>query len=255
MDTIDFSCMRSAGALARETLEMIAQHVQPGATTNALNTLCHDFIVDHGAVPAPLNYKGYPKSICTSVNHVVCHGIPNDRPLQEGQIVNVDVTVYLNGHYGDTSRMFAVGAISKGAQKLLDVTHEALILGLRAARDHARLGDIGHAIQTFVESHRFSVVRDYCGHGIGREFHTSPSVLHYGEPNTGTHLKPGDCITIEPMVNMGKPDTKVLPDDWTVVTRDRSLSAQYEHTLGFTENGIDIFTMSQSDKTLFGFST
>lgn len=243
--------MRAAGALARATLDMIAQHVKPGVTTNALNDLCHAFIIANNATPAPLNYKGFPKSICTSVNHVVCHGIPNNRTLQEGQILNIDVTVCLEGHYGDTSRMFAVGEISRAAQRLMDVTHAALIQGLKAARDFQRLGDIGHAIQSFAESHRFSVVRDYCGHGIGRQFHTAPSVLHYGEPNTGEKLLPGMCITIEPMINAGKADTKVLLDGWTVVTRDRSLSAQYEHTLGFTKSGIEVFTMSEQDQVIF----
>ena len=247
--------MRAAGQLARATLDMIEAHVQPGVTTNTLNDLCHTFIIDHKAIPAPLNYKGFPKSICTSVNHVVCHGIPNDRPLREGQILNIDVTVCLEGHYGDTSRMFAVGSITRAAQKLMDITHEALIRGIHAARETRQLGNIGHAIQSFAEQHHFSVVRDYCGHGIGRQFHTSPSVLHFGEPNTGDTLPSGMCITIEPMINNGRYETKVLSDDWTVVTRDRSLSAQSEHTLGFTDSGIEIFTMSEKDKQAFGFSS
>lgn len=244
--------MHAAGTLARDTLNMLEEHVIPGVTTNTLNDLCAQFISTNGAIAAPLNYKGFPKSICTSVNHVVCHGIPNDRPLQEGAIVNVDVTVCLDGHYGDTSRMFAVGKISRSAQKLLDVTYQALILGLQAAQKTRCLGDIGHAIQSFAEKNHFSIVRDYCGHGIGRVFHSDPCVLHYGQPNTGHILSPGECITIEPMINMGDHPTKVLSDGWTVVTKDRSLSAQYEHTLGITETGIEVFTMSQEERILHG---
>jgi methionyl aminopeptidase len=240
----DFAPMRAAGRLAAETLDMIAPHVRPGVTTGELDQLCHDFIVSHGAIPAPLGYRGYPKSICTSINHVVCHGIPGDRRLIEGDILNIDVTVILDGWHGDTSRMYVAGKPSLRARKLMDVTYESLLRGIAAAKPGNTFGDIGHAIQTYVESHRFSVVRDFCGHGIGRTFHAAPNVLHVGRPGEGPMLKPGMFFTIEPMVNIGRPDVKVLDDGWTAVTRDRSLSAQYEHMIGITETGCEVFTLS-----------
>ena len=240
----DFSGMRAAGQLAAATLDMITAHVVPGVTTGRLDALCHDFIVSHGAVPAPLNYRGYPKSICTSINHVVCHGIPGERRLVDGDIVNIDVTVILDGWHGDTSRMYAAGTPGTRARVLLDVTYESLMRGLAAIRPGATLGDVGHAIQAYVEQQRFSVVRDFCGHGIGRKFHEAPNVLHFGRPGEGPVLKPGMFFTVEPMVNAGRPEVKVLDDGWTAVTRDRSLSAQYEHMVGVTEDGCEVFTLS-----------
>ncbi|MSP02335.1 MAG: type I methionyl aminopeptidase [Acetobacteraceae bacterium] len=240
----DFAGMRVAGRLAAETLDMIQAYVQPGVTTASLDKLCHDFIVSHGAIPAPLNYRGFPKSICTSINHVVCHGIPGDRRLIAGDVVNIDVTVILDGWHGDSSRMYAAGQPSTKARNLMDVTHEALLRGIAAVKPGATLGDVGHTIQVFVEGHRFSVVRDFCGHGIGRRFHEPPNVLHFGRPGEGPVLKPGMFFTIEPMVNAGRPEVKVLDDGWTAVTRDRSLSAQFEHMIGVTETGCEIFTLS-----------
>ena len=241
-----FEGMRRAGRLAAETLDYITPYVRPGVTTGELDHLCHDFIVSHNAVPAPLNYRGFPKSICTSINHVVCHGIPTDqKKLANGDIINIDVTVILDGWYGDTSRMFLVGdKVPVKAKRLVEVTYEAMMRGIEVVRPGATLGDIGHAIQTFVESHRFSVVRDFCGHGLGRSFHTAPSVLHYGKPGTGLVLEEGMFFTIEPMVNAGRYDVKILDDGWTAVTRDRSLSAQFEHSLGVTSDGYEIFTHS-----------
>ena len=240
----DFAAMRAAGRLAAETLDMIHAHVQPGVTTAALDKLCHDFIVEHGAIPAPLNYRGFPKSICTSINHVVCHGIPGDRRLVAGDVLNIDVTVILDGWHGDSSRMYAAGQPSTKARNLMDVTYEALMKGVAAVKPGVTLGDVGHVIQTFVEGNRFSVVRDFCGHGIGRRFHEPPNVLHFGRPGDGPVLKPGMFFTIEPMVNAGRPEVKVLDDGWTAVTRDRSLSAQFEHMIGVTETGCEIFTLS-----------
>jgi methionyl aminopeptidase len=240
----DFAGMRAAGRLAAETLDMIAPHVKPGVTTGQLDRLCHEFIVAHGAIPAPLNYRGFPKSICTSINHVVCHGIPGDRRLVSGDVLNIDVTVILDGWHGDSSRMYAAGTPPTKARNLMDVTHEALMHGVRAVRPGITLGDVGHAIQVFVESHRFSVVRDFCGHGIGRRFHEPPNVLHFGRPGEGPVLRPGMFFTIEPMVNAGRPEVKVLEDGWTAVTRDRSLSAQFEHMIGVTETGCEVFTYS-----------
>ncbi|MCI0430385.1 MAG: type I methionyl aminopeptidase [Rhodospirillales bacterium] len=239
-----FEGMRKAGWLAAETLDFIAPHVRPGVATGELDRLCHEFIVGHGAIPAPLGYRGFPKSICTSVNHVVCHGIPGDKRLVEGDIVNIDVTVILDGWHGDTSRMFPVAKVGVKAQKLIDVTYEAMMRGIAAVRPGATLGDIGHAIQSHAEAHRFSVVRDFCGHGIGRVFHTAPSVLHFGMPGTGPVLREGMFFTIEPMINAGKYQVKVLEDGWTAVTRDRSLSAQFEHTVAVTAEGHEIFTLS-----------
>jgi methionyl aminopeptidase len=245
----DFAGMRAAGRLAAETLDMIAQYVRPGITTATLDRLCHDFILDHRAAPAPLNYRGYPKSICTSINHVVCHGIPGDRRLENGDILNIDVTVILNGWFGDTSRMYVAGTPSTRARMLMETTYQAMMLGVAAVKPGARLGDIGHAIQSHVERQRFSVVRDFCGHGIGRRFHEPPNVLHYGQPGEGPEMLPGMFFTIEPMVNAGRPEVKVLDDGWTAVTRDRSLSAQFEHMVGVTQTGCEIFTLSPHGHT------
>ena len=240
----DFAGMRAAGALAARTLDMITEHVVPGVTTGELDRLCHDFILAHDAVPAPLNYRGFPKSICTSINHVVCHGIPGEKKLAEGDIVNIDVTVILDGWHGDTSRMYGAGNLPTRARNLLDVTYQALMKGVAAVIPGATLGDVGHAIQTYVEANRFSVVRDFCGHGIGRTFHAAPNVLHFGKRGEGPVLRPGMFFTIEPMVNAGRPEVKVLDDGWTAVTRDRSLSAQFEHMVGVTEEGCEVFTIS-----------
>ncbi|HTN09407.1 MAG TPA: type I methionyl aminopeptidase [Acetobacteraceae bacterium] len=240
----DFAGMRAAGRLAAETLDMITEHVRPGVSTDQLNQLCHDFMLAHHAVPATLNYRGYPKSLCTSINHVVCHGIPGERLLEAGDILNIDVTVILDGWHGDCSRMYCAGPPSTKARKLIEVTHEALMRGIAAAVPGATFGDIGHAIQSYVEPQRFSVVRDFCGHGIGRRFHEAPNVLHYGKPGEGATLKPGMFFTIEPMVNAGRPEVKILDDGWTAVTRDRSLSAQFEHMIGITETGCEVFTLS-----------
>jgi methionyl aminopeptidase len=240
----DFEGMRKAGRLAAEVLDFITPHVVPGVTTDALDRLCHGFIVDHGAIPAPLNYRGFPRSICTSINHVVCHGIPGDRKLEEGDIVNLDITVILDGWHGDTSRMYLVGDVPLKARKLVDVTHDCLMLGLEQAKPGNYLGDIADAIQRHAESHRYSVVRDFCGHGVGRLFHDSPEVIHAGRPGSGPELKPGMIFTVEPMINIGRPDVKLLDDGWTAVTRDRSLSAQFEHSIGITEDGCEVFTKS-----------
>ena len=240
----DFAGLRAAGRLAAETLDMITPHVRPGISTAELDTLCHEFIVAHGAVPAPLHYRGFPKSICTSINHVVCHGIPGERRLDEGDIVNIDVTVILDGWHGDSSRMYVAGNASTRARVLIDVTYEALLRGIAAVKPGATLGDIGFAIQSFVEAKRFSVVRDFCGHGIGRRFHEPPNILHFGRRGDGITLRPGMVFTIEPMVNVGRAEVKILDDGWTAVTRDRSLSAQFEHMLGVTEAGCEIFTLS-----------
>ena len=242
----DFEGMRKAGRLASQTLDFITPHVKAGITTGELDKLCHDYILAHGATPAPLGYRGYPKSICTSINHVVCHGIPGDKKLMEGDILNIDVTVILDGWYGDTSRMFSIGKINLRARKLIDTTYEAMMRGIEVVKPGATLGDVGYAIQNFAEKQGFSVVRDFCGHGIGRIFHTAPNVMHYGKPGTGLELKQGMFFTIEPMINAGKYQVKILEDGWTAVTRDRSLSAQFEHTLGVTANGYEIFTVSES---------
>ncbi|HEX4262273.1 MAG TPA: type I methionyl aminopeptidase [Acetobacteraceae bacterium] len=240
----DFAGMRAAGRLAAETLDMITSHVRPGVTTASLDKFCLDFMEAHGAVSATLGYRGYPRSICTSINHVVCHGIPGDRRLAEGDILNIDVTVILNGWHGDSSRMYVAGRASTRARMLIDVTYQALLRGVAAVRPGATLGDVGHVIQSFVEGHRFSVVRDFCGHGIGRRFHEAPNVLHFGRPGEGPVLRPGMFFTVEPMVNAGRPEVKVLDDGWTAVTRDRSLSAQFEHMVGVTEDGCEVFTVS-----------
>jgi len=241
--------MRVAGRLAADVLDMIEPHVQPGVTTDELDAICHDFITRvQKAVPAPLNYRGFPKSICTSVNHQVCHGIPGNKRLKRGDIVNVDITVIKDGYHGDTSKMFFAGEPSVLARRLVNVTREAMLRGIRAVQPGATLGDIGHAIQQFVESQGYSVVREYCGHGIGREFHEDPQVLHYGKPGEGLILLPGMCFTIEPMVNVGKRFIKLQPDGWTVVTKDRSLSAQWEHTILVTEDGHEVLTLRAEER-------
>ena len=241
--------MRVAGRLAAEVLDMIAPHVQPDVTTDELDRLCHDYMVRvQGVIPAPLNYRGFTRSICTSVNHVVCHGIPSNKRLKRGDIINLDITVIKDGYHGDTSMMFWVGEPSVLARRLIKVTQQALFRGIEVVRPGATLGDIGHAIQRFVEAQGYSVVREYCGHGIGREFHEDPQVLHYGEPGTGLVLRPGMCFTIEPMVNAGKRFIKLLPDGWTVVTKDRSLSAQWEHTLLVTEDSHEVLTLRADER-------
>ncbi len=242
----EYDGMRRAGQLAASVLDALVEKVQPGVTTQALNDFCHARITAAGAIPAPLNYKGFPKSICTSVNHVVCHGIPGEKPLQNGDIVNIDVTVIVDGWHGDTSRMFFVGnKVPIRAKKLVQATYECMMRGIEQVRPGAQLGDIGHAIQTYAESHRYSVVRDYCGHGLGKVFHTAPNVLHYGKPGTGAVLEEGMFFTIEPMLNLGKPETKLnTHDGWTVTTKDRSLSAQFEHSLTVTKDGYELFTAS-----------
>jgi methionyl aminopeptidase len=240
-----FAGMRKAGRLAAETLDMITPEVRTGVTTEDLDRLCHEFIIARDAIPAPLNYRGFPKSICTSVNHVVCHGIPSpDKRLKDGDIINIDVTVIIDGWHGDTSRMFFVGKSSIKARRLVETTYEAMMRGIEAVRPGVRLGDIGHAIQSFAEARRFSVVRDFCGHGLGQIFHDAPSVLHYGRPDSGPMLREGMFFTIEPMINAGKYHVKILSDGWTAVTRDAQLSAQFEHSIGVTEKGFEIFTES-----------
>jgi methionyl aminopeptidase len=242
--------MRTAGRLAAEVLDMIGPYVVPGVTTDELNARCHDYIVNvQQAVPAPLNYRGFPKSICTSVNHVVCHGIPSpDKRLKQGDIVNVDVTVIKDGWHGDTSRMYAVGKVAPSAQRLIEVTHEAMWIGIRQVRPGAHLGDIGAAIQGFVEPQHLSIVREYCGHGIGQIFHEDPQVLHYGERGQGLQLQPGMTFTVEPMVNAGKRHVRLLPDGWTVITKDHSLSAQWEHTVLVTDTGYEVLTLGAAER-------
>ena len=230
----DFKMLRAAGRLAASTLDMITPYVKPGVTTGELDRIIHDYTLAHDAVPGPLNYRGYPKSCCISVNHVVCHGIPGDRVLQEGDIVNIDVTPKLNGWFGDSSRMYTVGKVSIKAAKLITATYESMMRGIEAVRPGATLGDIGYAIQSYAEKHRYSIVEDFCGHGIGQTFHTEPNILHYGRPGEGMKLKAGMVFTIEPMLNIGKADVKILEDGWTAVTRDRSLSAHFEHNLAVT---------------------
>ncbi|MFA9549549.1 MAG: type I methionyl aminopeptidase [Hyphomicrobium sp.] len=242
-----FEGMRKAGQLAAEALDMLAKHVEPDVTTEALDDLVLEFALDHGAYPAPLNYRGFPKAICTSVNHVVCHGIPGPKPLREGDILNIDVTLIVDGWHGDTSRMYAVGQISRRAERLVGVTFEALKRGIAAVKPGLTTGHIGAAIQSYAESERCSVVRDFCGHGLGQVFHDRPNILHYGEEGEGVTLEPGMLFTIEPMINLGRPHVKVLPDGWTAVTRDRELSAQFEHTVGVTETGCEVFTRSPND--------
>jgi methionyl aminopeptidase len=239
-----FEGMRKAGRLAAECLDMLIPYVQPGVATDELDRLAREFTLDHGALPACLFYRGYSKTVCISTNHVVCHGIPSDRTLRDGDIANIDVTVIVDGWHGDTSRMYGVGEVSARARRLVDVTYESLQRGMAVAKPGARFGDIGAAIQTYAEAQRCSVVRDFCGHGVGQVFHDSPNVLHFGRRGEGEVLKPGMVFTIEPMINLGKPQVKVLSDGWTAVTRDKSLSAQFEHSVGVTETGIEIFTLS-----------
>jgi len=240
----DIAKMRIAGKLAADVLEMIADYVKPGVTTEELDRICHDYIVnEQKAIPAPLNYKGFPKSICTSVNHVVCHGIPGPKVLKKGDVINIDVTVIKDGYHGDTSQMFYVGEPSILARRLAETAHESMIEGIKLVRPGIRLGDIGYVIQKYAEARGFSIVREYCGHGIGRVFHEEPQVLHYGKPGTGLELAPGMTFTIEPMVNAGARDVKLLPDGWTVVTKDHSLSAQWEHTVLVTGSGYEVLTL------------
>lgn len=240
--------MRTAGRLAADVLDMIAPYVKAGVTTDELNTLCHRYIVEHqGAIPAPLNYNGFPKSICTSINHVVCHGIPDNKALKNGDIINIDVTVIHEGYHGDTSKMFFVGTPSAKAEQLVNVAQECLYIGIELVKPGIKLGDIGFAIQQHAEQYRYSIVRDYCGHGIGLSFHEEPQVLHYGTPNTGITLRQGMTFTIEPMINAGKHHTRLLSDDWTVITKDRSLSAQWEHTILVTNQGFEILTLRKEE--------
>jgi len=243
-DEAGFDGMRHAGRLAAECLDMLVPHVVPGVSTGHLDQLCFDYITSRGGLAAPLYYRGFPKSICTSINHVVCHGIPGDRQLKDGDIVNIDVTVQLDGWHGDTSRMFLVGDVPLKAKRLVDITYEAMMRGISVVRPGATLGDIGYAIQSYAENNRCSVVRDFCGHGLGRVFHDAPNILHYGRPGEGLVLKQGMMFTIEPMINLGKYQVTVLPDGWTAVTKDRSLSAQFEHSIGVTADGAEIFTAS-----------
>lgn len=243
-DPEDFAGMHAAGALAASILDRIAEHVEPGQSTAALDKLITEWVEEAGATSATIGYKGYKHASCISVNHVVCHGIPGDKTLKDGDILNIDVTVIVDGWFGDTSRMYVAGKLPRKAERLIQVTHDALMKGIEAAKPGNTFGDIGAAIQTYVESNRMSVVRDFCGHGLGRVFHAPPNVLHYGRPGTAATLEEGMFFTIEPMVNLGRPETKVLADDWTAVTRDKSLSAQFEHSIGITADGADIFTLS-----------
>ena len=249
-----FEGMRKAGRLVAECLDMLAAEVKPGVSTERIDRLVGEFARDHKALPATLMYRGYRKSTCTSLNHVVCHGIPNEKPMRDGDIVNIDVTLILEGWHGDSSRMYAVGEAPRRAERLMDVTYEAMMRGIGAIRPGATTGDIGHAIQTFVEAQHMSVVRDFCGHGLGRLFHDEPNIIHVGRPGEGIVLRPGMFFTIEPMINLGKPHVKILSDGWTAVTRDRSLSAQFEHAVGVTETGVEIFTLSPGklDKPPYG---
>jgi methionyl aminopeptidase len=239
-----FAHMRRAGRLVAEALDVITEYVQPGVSTERLDDIVMEFALDHGAIPAPLNYRGYTKGICTSLNHVVCHGIPGPRPLREGDIVNIDITLIVDGWHGDSSRMYPVGEISRKAERLIEVTYESMMLGIAAVKPGNTVGHIGAAIQAYAEAERCSVVRDFCGHGLGLVFHDRPNILHYGEPDDGPVLQPGMLFTVEPMINLGKPHVKMLSDGWTAVTRDRSLSAQFEHTVGVTETGCEVFTYS-----------
>lgn len=240
----DFEGMRKASQLTARCLDELANIVKPGVTTNAIDRFVFEFGADHNALPATLNYRGYTKSVCTSINHVVCHGIPDDKPLREGDVVNIDVTYILDGWYGDSSRMYPVGQIKRAAERLLEVTYECLLRGIAAVKPGVRTGAIGAAIQAYAEAERCSVVTDFCGHGVGRLFHDTPNILHYGKESDGPEIREGMIFTIEPMINLGKPHVKVLSDGWTAVTRDRSLSAQYEHAVGVTATGCEVFTLS-----------
>ena len=243
-DLSAFGGMRRASQLTAQCLDGLVAIVEPGVTTQAIDDFVVDFALEHDAVPATLNYRGYTKSVCTSINHVVCHGIPNDKPLKEGDIVNIDVTLIVDGWHGDSSRMYLVGKVKRAAERLCEVTYRALMIGIEAVRPGGHVGDIGEAIQTYAEGERCSVVRDFCGHGVGKLFHDAPNVLHYGRRGEGPEMKPGMIFTIEPMINLGRPHVKILNDGWTAVTRDRSLTAQYEHSIGVTETGCEIFTLS-----------
>ena len=245
----EFDFMRKAGQLAAECLDYVTEFVKPGISTLELNDICHDFQVERGATPAPLNYKGFPKSICTSVNHVVCHGIPGEKVLSEGDILNIDVTPILDGWHGDTSRMFFVGNVKLKARKLVETTYEAMMTGIEIIKPGKTLGDIGHAIQRYAEKKNYSIVRDFCGHGLGKVFHDHPSILHFGRPGEGQVLEEGMFFTVEPMVNIGDYKVKILSDGWTAVTSDKSLSAQFEHTIGVTNDGYEIFTLSAKNYT------
>lgn len=247
-DPSEINKMRIAGKLAADVLEMIAPHVVPGVTTNELDQICHDFIVnEQQAIPAPLNYRGFPKSICTSINQTICHGIPSEKQLKKGDIINIDITVIKDDYHGDTSKMFCVGPTSQHAKRLVDITRECLFLGIDQVKPGATLGDIGHAIQVHAESNRYSIVREFCGHGIGRNFHEDPHVMHFGKPGEGEVLEAGMIFTIEPMLNIGKRHMKVLKDGWTAVTKDRSLSAQWEHTILVTPEGHEVLTLRQEE--------
>lgn len=240
----DFEGMRVAGRLAAETLDFIIDYIEPGISTGKLDQLCAEFIADQGAISAPLNYRGFPKSVCISVNHVVCHGIPGDKVLVDGDVINIDVTPLVNGWHGDSSRMFYVGDVGVKARRLVEVTYEAMMKGIETVKPGSTVGDIGHAIQSYVAPFRYSIVRDFCGHGLGRVFHDVPNILHFGNPGQGAVILEGMFFTVEPMINIGRPDVKILGDGWTAVTKDRSLSAQFEHSIGVTENGYEIFTTS-----------
>ena len=239
-----FAGMHKAGQLVADCLDLLAAEVKPGVTTDRLDRFVFEYAMDHGAWPATLMYRGYTKSTCTSINHVVCHGIPNEKPLKDGDIVNIDVTLILDGWHGDSSRMYPVGVVPRRAERLIEVTHEAMMRGIAVIRPGATTGDIGAAIQSYVEAQHMSVVRDFCGHGVGRLFHDEPNIIHVGRPGEGITLRPGMIFTVEPMINLGRPHVKVLSDGWTAVTRDRSLSAQFEHAVGVTKDGVEIFTLS-----------
>ncbi len=249
-DEAGFAGMRAAGRLAAECLDLLVDLAKPGVSTQEIDDFVYNFGMQNNALPATLNYRGYTKSCCTSINHVVCHGIPNEKPLKDGDIVNIDVTYILDGWHGDSSRMYLIGDVKRAAERLVEVTYESLMRGIAVVKPGATTGDIGHAIQAFVEHERCSVVRDFCGHGVGRLFHDAPNILHYGMRGEGVQLRPGMIFTIEPMVNLGRYNVKVLSDGWTAVTRDRSLSAQFEHTIGVTETGCEIFTLSPRGYTV-----
>lgn len=244
----EFEGMRRAGRLAAEILDMIGPYVAPGVTTDSLDKLCHDFMIKNNSVPATLGYRGYPKSSCISINHIVCHGIPSNKKLRDGDILNIDVTCILDGWFGDNSRMYVVGKLSRKSERLIQITHDALMVGIEQVKPGNSFGDIGAAIQKYAESHRCSVVRDFCGHGLGRVFHSAPNVMHFGRWGEGYMLEEGMFFTIEPMINLGRYETKILADDWTVVTKDKSLSAQFEHSIGVTADGCEIFTLSPAGK-------
>ena len=245
-----FEKMRVAGKLAAETLDEVTPFIKPGVTTNKIDKICYEYIRDNGGYSAPLFYRGFKNSLCTSLNHVICHGIPSERVLEDGDILNVDVTAIVDGYYGDTSRMYSIGKISVKAKNLIDATYQSMMNAIKILKPGIKLGDIGHEIQSYVEEKNYSVVRDFCGHGISNTFHEPPNILHYGKKNTGFELKPGMTFTIEPMINIGKYESKLLNDGWTAVTKDKSLSAQFEHTIGITENGYEIFTESVKNYTL-----